>query len=133
MEKKLELNGLKYAIDGDIAEWVTTPKDYKYTVSAETFNLNILKKLAAFHDSLYSYGKEHMRIHDVTDCYIYEELHTDANHPGLAIYEHGQDGCSQDNDCILIYTIDGVTRMTGIHACSFHEWVYKIVDTGEII
>tara|TARA_R100001163_G_scaffold59046_2_gene47617 strand:- start:85 stop:483 length:399 start_codon:yes stop_codon:yes gene_type:complete len=128
-ENKLELNCIQYAIHGDIAEYVTTPKDYKYTIRAEVFNLEVLKKLAAFHDSLPGYGKDHMETHDITYSYIHNELFEDGTHPGLIMYEHGEEGCSQDNDCILIYTIDGVMRMTGIHACAFHEWIYKVIET----
>ena len=128
-ENKLELNCIEYAIGGDIAEWVTTPKDYKYTVAVETFNLDFLKKLAAFHDSLKGYGQKHWESHDLTDSYMWETL-TDGDYPGLAIYEHGKEGCSQDHDCILIYTIDGVTRMTGVHWCAWHEWIYKVIETN---
>lgn len=132
MEKRLELNCIDYAISGDIAEYVTTPKDYKYTVAVETFNLEILKNLAAFHDSLEGYGQKHMKTHDITYSYIFNELFKDGTHPGLIIYEHGEEGCSQEHDCILIYTIDGVMRMTGLHWCAWHEWIYKVIETEKL-
>jgi hypothetical protein len=128
-ENKLELNCIQYAIHGDIADWVSKPKDYKYTVRVETFNLEVLKKLAAFHDSLEGYGKEYMITHDITYSYIFDELYEEGTHPGLVIYEHGEEGCSQDHDCVLIYSIDGVMRMTGLHWCAWHEWIYKVIDT----
>jgi len=133
MINKLELNAVEIAINSDIADNVTKPTEYNYSVEVETFNLDLLKKLAAFHDSLEGYGKEYMETgHEITHSYMWEEL-TDGEYPGLVINENREEGQSQDTDCIIIYTIDGVTRMTGVHWCSAHEWIYKVIETGGAI